>query len=110
MNDAIVSWQKTTVGTPTSYSVVWTQNGISLPPVSVSVTSAQDAAGYSLDFGTSQPGVSVKPGDVIGATIQAIDAANSLSGPVTPSVPASVTVPSAPVAPGAPTDVVLSLA
>ncbi len=110
MNDATVTWTMTTTGTPTGYSVVWTRNGTALPAILVPATAAQDAAGYSLDFVTSEPAITVAPGDVIGATVQALDAVNGLSGPITPSVPATVTIPATPVAPGAPGNVVLALA
>jgi hypothetical protein len=109
MNDATLTWTKSLTGTPTSYSVIWTQNGTALPAVSTPASAGADTSGYSQDFATANPTVTVNPGDVIGATVQAIDATNSLSSAVTPSVPANVTIPATPVAPGIPQNVVLAL-
>jgi hypothetical protein len=113
MNDAILSWQKQTVAgaTPTGYVVNWTYNGTALAPQTVPVTAAGDASGYSLDFATANPTVTVSPGDVIGATIDTVDATNNLQSAAVPSVPATVTEPAAPpVAPGPPQNVTLVLA
>jgi hypothetical protein len=110
MLDATVSWGASASGTPTSYSVVWSYNGTAQAPISVTANAAQDTSGYSLDFATSNPTVAVKAGDVIGATVQAIDATNSLSSAIVPSVPPTVTEPVVPVPPGPPQNVTLALA
>ncbi len=109
VNDVTVNWTKTTVGTPTNYLVVWSVNGTAATPVSVPATALGDIGGYSLDYATSQPATPLKPGDVVGATVQANDAVNNLQGPVAPSDPTTVTIPSTPVAPGAPENVKLVL-
>lgn len=109
MNDATLTWTKSLTGTPTSYSVVWTQNGVALPAVPTPVSASSDVTGYSQDFATANPTVTLAPGDVVGATITAVDATNNLSSAATPSVPATVTLPVSPVAPGVPQNVVLAL-
>jgi hypothetical protein len=110
-NDATLSWDASATGSPTSYSVIWTYNGTAQPAQSVAATAAQDASGYSLDFATSNPTITVKGGDVIGATVQAVDATQTPPGtsPVVPSVPPTVTEPTTPVAPGPPQNVTLVL-
>jgi hypothetical protein len=111
MLDAIAAWQKPTVGTPTGYYVAWTYNGAALAPQLVPATAAQDVAGYSLDFATANPTITVAPGDIIGASIQAVDATDTLSGPITPTVPPTVTEPAAPPpAPGPVVNPTLTLA
>lgn len=107
--DVTVTWDKTNTGTPTNYLVVWNYNGGDLSPVSVPVTAQQDVDGYSLDFATSQPSTPLKPGDTVGATVQAYDGLNNLGGPTTPSTPATITLPVTPIAPGAPQNVVLAI-
>ena len=113
MLDATLTWDAATTGpttgVPTGYVVVWTYNGAAQTPVTVPANAAQDASGYSLDFGTTNPTLTVKAGDTIGATVQTIDAANNLLGPVVPSTPTSVTEPTTPVAPGPALNVVLTL-
>lgn len=108
MNDATLTWNKSLKGTPTGYSVVWNINGTAKPPVLVPATSAGDLAGYSLDAANSL-GTTFNPGDVIGATVQAVDSIHSLSSAIDPSVPATVTLPTAPVAPSDPQNIVLTM-
>ena len=109
MNDATVSWSASLAGTPTGYVVQWSQNGTPIPPNTVAANSAQDTSGYSQDFATANPLVAVNPGDVIGVTVQAVDATNNLSSSAVPSTPPTVTEPTAPVAPGDPQNVTLVL-
>jgi hypothetical protein len=94
MNDATLTFSaNNATGTPTGYLVVWSQNGTALPPVTIPQTAAQDASGYTSDF-TSATGVTPAPSDTLGATVQAIDSANSaINSVVVPSTPATVTVP-----------------
>lgn len=107
MNDATLSWSKSATGTPTSYQVTWTYNGTAQSPYKVPASAAQDASGYSQDFATANPTLTARAGDVIGATVQALDETNGLSsGVVTAS---SVTIPTTPVAPGDPQNVQLVL-
>lgn len=108
--DATLSWDASATGTPTSYAVIWTYNGTAQAPISVTQNAAQDASGYSLDFASSNPTITVKAGDVIGASVQAIDATNSLSSAVVISTPPTVTEPTTPVAPSVPQNVTLALA
>lgn len=116
MNDAILSWNASTSGNPTSYRVMWIYNSTAQLVQLVPRTSAQDASGYSLDFATSNPAVTVSPGDVIGASMDAFDGVNNLAS-ATVSVPSvtvlGVTVPAVPpppLAPSVPQNVQLVLA
>lgn len=109
--DATLAWKASATGSPTSYSVVWTYNGTAQPPQTVAASAAQDAAGYSFDFVTSNPTIVVKGGDIIGATVEAVDASQTppLDSPIVPSSPATVTEPTAPIPPGPPQNVTLVL-
>lgn len=106
VNDATLAWQASPSQTVTSYSVVWQFNGTNQPAQTVARTAAQDAAGYTLDAATSNPGVTIQPGDVVDATITAVDATHNLSS--APVTPPPVTEPIAPPAP--PQNVTLVLA
>jgi hypothetical protein len=105
MATVTLQWGASATGAPTTYSAVWTQNGTALPAVSVPVVSGQ--ATYSLDFAAST-GKTINPGDVIGATVQALDSVNNLQSAIVPSVPATVTIPTGPVPPGPPLNVTLA--
>lgn len=108
--DASLSWQASAAGTPTSYTVVWSHNGTAQPPITVPATAAQDASGYSQDFASANPTITVAAGDVIGATVTAVDGVHSLSSAVQPSTPPTVTEPTEPVPPSVPLNVTLVLA
>lgn len=114
MNDATLSWQASATGMPTAYVVNWTYNGTAIAPQTIPATTAQNAAGYSIGFAASNPTITVAPGDVIGATVQADDVPDSLVSAVVASTPATVTEPAPPppppTPPGPPQNVTLTLA
>jgi hypothetical protein len=108
VNDATLVWTKSLVGTPTQYSVIWTYNGVAQPADIYPVTAALDASGYSSDFAVAT-GITPNPGDILGATVQAVDTVNNLTSAVVVSVPPTVTIPTTPVPPGPPQGVTLAL-
>lgn len=91
MNDATLKWSASPSSNVTGYSVVWTYNGTAQPPQSVPRTAALDASGYTLDFATSNPSIAVQGGDVLGASITAVDATDNLAS--TAVTPPAVTEP-----------------
>jgi hypothetical protein len=107
MLDATLSWKPAKTGTPTGYSVVWSYNGTALAPQKIPATAAADAAGYSLDFANANPTITVKAGDIIGASVQTLDDANGLMASPVSAPP--VTEPTAPVPPGPAEEVTLVL-
>lgn len=110
MLDAIVSWGASATGAPTSYQVRWTYNGSQMAAVNVPRTAALDASGYSLDFATSNPTITVKGGDQISAIVRAVDSVNNLQSDYVATVPATVTIPAPPAPPSVPQNPVLALA
>lgn len=108
-NNPTVSWTKSLTGTPTQYTVKWTVNGSVVGSPVVPVTAAQDASGYTLDFASSVPGVTLNPGDQISVTVKADDVPNNLHSEEVASTPPTVTIPTAPVPPGPPQGVTLAL-
>lgn len=105
MNDATLSWQPSPVGIPTGFVVVWTHNAVALPGVAVPFVAGQ--AEYSVKFSVTT-GSPSKPGDTIGATVQAVDSTGKfLSGNAVSSTPPTVTEPLTPL--GDPANVVLVL-
>jgi hypothetical protein len=106
MYDVTASWTKSATGSPTNYTVAWSHNGTVVTPTVVPQSTVGDASGYGADFGTSNPTVTLAPGDTVSATCTAIDTVNNLSS--TP-VAASVTIPTAPVAPSSPVGFALAV-
>jgi hypothetical protein len=104
MNNATLSWKASLSGNPTAYQVTWGYNGVAQPVQNVPRTAGQDASGYSLDFASANPTITVKPTDVIGASIVAYDAVNNISSAVI--TPPTVTIPTPP---GDPQNVLLVL-
>jgi hypothetical protein len=90
-----------TNGTPNSYLVTWLYGAAGGPPVaqtpiSIPQSAAQDLTGYTSDFGSAFPSITLAPGDTLGATVVAVDATNAaLNSP--PVVAPTVTIPAAPV-------------
>jgi hypothetical protein len=109
--DATLAWQASPSDNVNSYLVTFTYNGAAQPSVSVPRTAAQDSGGYTLDFATSNPSLTVAAGDVIGAWIVAVDTADNLtSAAVTPpSVTEPTPPPPPPAAPLPPQNVTLTL-
>lgn len=91
MNDATLAWGASPSNSVTGYSVTWIYNGAAQPTQTVPRTAALDASGYTSDFATSNPTITVQGGDVIDATVTAVDATHNLSS--TPVTPPAVTEP-----------------
>ncbi len=108
MADAILSWQKSPSSNVNKYTATFTVNGTALNGIDVPANSGQDATGYVLDLSAASPSTTLNPGDVIGASVVAVDTVNSLTS--TPDVANTVTVPTAPVAPQPPVGAALALA
>jgi hypothetical protein len=75
--DLTVSWTKPLIGTATSYNVIWIYDNTFLPPISVPSTAAGDAGGYTLDFNTSEPTITLSPGDAVNVQVIAVDATDN---------------------------------
>ena len=107
MNDATLTWQASPSPNTTGYQVTWNYNGINQPSMVVPRTAAQDGSGYSSDFATANPTIiTVQGGDVIDATVIALDATNNLQS--TPVTPPAVVEPLSPPDPPANVQLVLS--
>lgn len=106
MNDAIVTWKADPSKKVTGYNVTWAYNGVAQPPVAVPRTAQGDQSGYSLDFATSQPTITVGEGDTISPQVESVDSVNNRTSPEIASVPASITEPL--VALAGPSNVVLT--
>lgn len=102
-----VTWHKSPSLNVTGYLVAWTLNGTPVGTGTVAQANNLDSAGYSAQFGTLNPTVTLKANDVVGVTVQTVDAVNSLSSSVVVSAPTTLTIPAT--APEPPVNVVLSL-
>jgi hypothetical protein len=106
--DPVVRWDASDSAGVTSYSVGWSRNGAAAgAPVSVPQSSAGDSGGYSSDWNSANPGVTLTAGDVLIASVAAINATTGLSSAPAPSN--SLTIPTAPTPPDPPSSVVLSI-
>ena len=81
-----VSWFKDPSPVVSGYLVYWTHNGTLIAPVAVPQTAQGDVGGYSLDFGSSDPTITVQPGDVVGAAVASVSAKFNLQSPQIVSV------------------------
>ena len=107
-NNPTLTWQKSPSSNVENYQVQWIYNSANAALVNVPQSATGDASGYSTDFVSQNPTVTLKGGDVVSCSIIAQDTVNNLaSAPITP---AAVTIPTAPTAPQPPQNVVLALA
>jgi hypothetical protein len=102
--DPILRWKKSASPDVVKYVVSWTFNGSLTVTKDVAVTGTGNLAGYSARFGDHNPTQTLTDGDVVGATVKAVDVVGLESAVVTAT---DVTVPAEP--PTVPVDVVLSL-
>lgn len=107
--DINLTWQKSPSSNVQQYVATFTYNGADQPPITVPANAAQDASGYSLDLGTSIPSIVLKAGDVVGASVVAVDTVDPGNLTSTADVATPVTVPSVPTAPQPPVNALLTL-
>jgi hypothetical protein len=103
--DPVLKWKKSTALDVAQYNVAWMRNGAPAGSGVVNRNVSLDTLGYSVKFSAHNPGVVVGDGDVIGASLTAVDAGGLASTPV---VPADLPIPAEPPTP--PVDVTLTLA
>ena len=96
MANAKLTWTKSPSSSVNQYSVQWMLDNNPAAQVPVPSSTNGDASGYSTDFNSGNPGVTLNNGDIVGATLTAVDTINNLqSTPVTPS-PITISIPTAP--------------
>jgi hypothetical protein len=105
--DPVLRWTASVSSNVNKYTVAWSRNGVAAGSVDVPQSAAGDASGYATDWNAANPGVTLAPGDVLFATVTAVDTTDNLSS--TPVVSNSVTIPTPVQPPAPPTAVVLSL-
>jgi hypothetical protein len=91
--DPTVSWFKDPSPVVSGYLVYWSYNGAAIPPFAVPQSAQSDAGGYSLDFGSSNPTITVQPGDTIGAAVASVSQKFNLQSPQIVATPPTVTEP-----------------
>jgi hypothetical protein len=102
----VLRWTKSPSANVNSYPVTWTLNGTAASPISIPQSAAGDSGGYSTTFNDANPGVVLKGGDVVAATVAAFDSVDNLSSAPVPAGP--LTIPAT--APEPPQSVSLTLA
>jgi hypothetical protein len=103
-----VTWNASDSSGVTSYGVSWQRNGVAAgSPVTVPQSASGDASGYSSTWDAANPGVTLAGGDVLVATVVAVNGATNLSS--APATSNSLTIPTQNVPPDPPVNVVLSL-
>lgn len=107
MANATLTWSKSPSSNVNKYTISWTLDGNPAAVVDVPQSASGDSGGYSTDFNSGNPGVTLKGGDVVDCTIVAVDTVNGLTS--TPVTPPAVTVPTPPAAPEPPAGVALVL-
>lgn len=112
MSNVIASWPASVpgpnLGKVTGYNVVWTLNGAPAATVTVPQSASGDSGGYTADFNSGNPGVTLAAGDVVDCTVVAADTTDSLLSPPDTAPPITIPVPLQP--PAAVASVTLTLA
>jgi len=96
--DITASWPADASPNVNTYTLTWMRNGAALPPVTIPQSAALDATGYTADFNSNNPTVTLAPGDVVTASVVANDTVDSLNSTPTVSTPLTIPIPP-PVAP-----------
>lgn len=104
----ILHWLASPSPGVTGYSVTWSRNGVAAGTLTVPQSSSGDSSGYSTDWNSANPTTPLVGGEVLTASVEAVNATTGLDS--VPVLSNSLTVPLPPPTPPAPpTNVVLSL-
>lgn len=97
MPDMILRFKKSASDSVVRYTVAWARNGQPAATGDQSRIASLDGLGYSIPFSLHNPGVVLAPGDVVAASVRAVDGSGLASDPVTPTVAIPTVPPTPPV-------------